>query len=198
MQLSITVEGSQLDNEMKDLLSSLTLEQKSKMAEQVAMETLKFSESRLSVKRARQQALEDMKKATESTNLEVDSNGKLVNSSGRYVSWDDQDKFQKLVKKYASLHDYFETVVLEEFMALTRDKVRELVRESPLINQAINAAAEEIKAELPKMVRDAMVVYFASQMEAMMTGLARTVVSQQNDRQLLNTIRETLASKGLS
>lgn len=195
MKIELNVEGSQLDAEVKELLANLTDEQKQGLAKDMLSSALQHTESLMLKSNAIEKALNE-------TNTKFGKNYELEGGTLRGSTWingsnfyDHKNYFNDRVKEYSAVGTYFRDVVLNEISTFAKSEVKNLVEQSSLINGAIDKAKATIEQSLPKIVHDAMVMYFATQMSSMMSGLASSMMQYKDQNELLNVIQRQLEEK---
>lgn len=201
MQITLDVNGSQLDSEVKELLAALTEEQKSSMAMDILAKTLANSESRMSIDIARDEAvkiinadrIDDYRKVK----WHSDRKRLITMSRGDDADYSDRERFEKLVKEKSDVASFFKDKVLASMVKVADEEVTAAVRNSVELTAAIEEAKKQIQSNLPKMVNDAMVIYFASQMTHMMEGIAGALFQSGNAKAITNQLQQSLASKGI-
>lgn len=197
MKIELTIEGSKLDGEVKDLLATLTPEQKQAMAKELLDRTIQSSELELLPDTVKQRALIATNQQFNS-NLKIEK-GKLV-SSGYYnsdVPYDQKRFYEAKLGEFGTTAGYFKDIVLKEITELGKTQVTKVVNESETIRGAVEKAIKAIEEDLPKMVHDAAVIYFASQMEAMMSGLTKSLMQSGSALQITQSLQQKLSEKGI-
>lgn len=200
MQITLEVNGSQLDNEVKDLLSKLTDEQKSQMGMEMLQKTLNNAESRMSIDTARSAAVVILNagiNAYDKVRWDVDRQMLVSVSRGDQADYSTRERFIAIVKEKSDVATYFKDKVLPAMVTAAEKEIVSSVKNSPEIAAAIDQAKKIIQEQLPKMVNDAMILYFASQMENMMRGVAQSMFQSGNAAQITQQLQQALANKGV-
>jgi hypothetical protein len=187
MKVEINVEGSQLDSEVKELLASLTPDQKREMAADILAKTLMSTESSLQMSIARQKALTKVNEIF-NTKYTLGSRNELSN----YPSYDHTRKFHELVKEYGDVAAYFKEVILAEILKQAQEMVKNTVEQSVVVKDALEQTKTELQNMLPKIVHDAMVVYFTSQMTSLMNTVAGNVFQTKANTELLSDLQNKI------
>jgi hypothetical protein len=196
MKIELNVQGSQLDAEVKELLVSLTQEQKQDMAQQILTQSLNNAESSIKISMVREKALADTKDKFKKEFL-INEKGQLSNNTYRGPEYDERDYFDKKVREYNDVGTYFKTEILGAMTAHAKSLVETEVKTSEAIITALEQAKAKIAEEMPRLVHDAMVMYFASQMQAMMEGVAKASLQTQHSGDMLQRMQQALSGKGI-
>lgn len=199
MQITLNVEGSQLDGEVKALLESLTDEQKKEMALNLLSKSLDQSGSELMLSTARSRVAEDYNKTiSHKTDQVICRNGKWYSAGydgtfSRELDWSTREKLDKLVDERSQVHSFFKQEVLKQMVKTAEDEVHALIKTSSKINEAIENATKTIEENLPKMVHDAMLMYFCTQMETMSRSIAGAMFQSGSQQKILQEIQQRLS-----
>jgi len=196
MKIELNIEGSQLDSEVKNLLDSLSAEQKNAMALDILTKTLNNSESKMKTSIAKEQALTDTNKKY-NKKYRLIKNDIATESDWGYVDCDHKIYFNNKVKEYNDVGTYFKESILKEMLEFGVSKVKNLIENSPIVNEALESAKEEIKTMLPKIVHDAMVLYFTSQITQMMNGISGALMQCGNSNAMLADIQNKLTQHNI-
>lgn len=190
MKIELNIEGSQLDNDVKNILGNLSDKQKNQMAENILTKTLNDCESRMKVSIAREKALKDTNEKFETKYILEE--GKLKSSNWSSPSYDHREFFDKRVKDYCDVGMYFKEYILESMLEHGKSLVSDVVKSSPLVTEAVSEASEKLREMMPKIVHDAMVCYFSSQITNVMMGVSSSLMMTNHNTQLLEELKEKL------
>lgn len=199
MQITLNVEGSQLDGEVKALLESLSAEQKKEMALNLLSKSLDQSGSELMLNTARSRVAEDHNKTiAHKTDHVIWRNDRWYMAGydgtfSRELDWSTREKLDKLVSERSQVHTFFKQEVLKQMVKTAEEEVHALIKTSPQINEAIENAKKTIEESLPKMVHDAMLMYFCTQMETMSRSIASALFQSGSQEQILRQIQQRLS-----
>lgn len=209
MQITLNVEGSQLDSEVKELLANLTQEQKQQMAMQLLTTALNNTTSSLNATVAEQLALDKLleetgrkyvKKLDHWNQLEWYYQTKNEDGSWSHLmstEYGDREKINKAITKAQSISSFFKSEVVDQLAATAKSQVKEMVESSEEINKAIEVAKEKITESLPQLVQQAMICYFSSHMTNMMQAVTSQFFQGQATQQLTTQIQNALVEKGI-
>lgn len=198
MQITLNVEGSQLDSEVKSLLASLTDEQKKEMAFNLLTKSLENSNSELMISVTRQRVADEFNK-NRSENDHVwwcDQKKdwlKMGMSAPINVDWSTRGELNRIVSERSQAHAFFKQEVLTQMVDTAQKEIKELIKTSPVITEAIQSAKKMIEDNLPKMVHDAMLMYFCTQMETMSRSIATTMFQSGQQEKILNELQQRLS-----
>lgn len=194
MKLTLNVQGSQLDDEVKELLKTLTQEQLSELALQAVTATLKDSSAKMNLSVAEGAALKELKdnrKDASSITIEALKSNRYLNQ------YRIRDDFNELVKKHANIRTTFEEQIVKKMFEHAEKHIEESVQNNDIIQSAIKEASNQIKNKFPEIVQNAMVMYFASQMEKMMQVVASNMMGTTANSNLLSDIQKALAEASI-
>jgi len=197
MEIKLKIDGGDFAGEVKDLIASLSKEEKMAMAKDVITRTLADSESRLSKDITIEKAFEELTKDGKHDKL-VLVDGELKEkssySSGRYdhPNTFDNDKFKVLVDKYHDVGGFFKQVILDQMLKNANELVVDAVKNSDKINTAINAAVKEVEGKIPEMVQNAMQRMFLEMMKSSVDNANHAAISSQNNTDQIQQIEDSL------
>jgi len=194
MQVTLNVDGSHLDSEVKDLLKTLTPEQMSSLATQMLQKSLDNCSSELMREAARVLVLEEYNKG-KSERDSVRWNGTGWVTDG-YMGYEIRDKLDALMKERTNSSTFFRTNVLTKIMDIATTQAEQMVKEDPVVKEAIDTALKGIKEEMPKIVHDAVMLLFCRQMQGMSTDLANSLFQTQSNTNLLADLQSKLQARG--
>ena len=86
---------------------------------------------------------------------------------------------------------------MQAMLTEAKSKVAEAVQNDPTVQAAIAQTVEAIKADMPKMVHDAMMVHFCGQMSQMSSNLAASMFQTNANTQLLAELQTQLNKSGI-
>jgi len=194
MQVTLNVDGSHLDSEVKDLLKTLTPEQMSSLATQMLQKSLDNCSSELMREAARVLVLEEYNKG-KSERDSVRWNGSTWITDG-YISYDIRDMLDALMKERTNASTFFRNNVLSKIMDTATAQTEQMVKEDPVVKEAIDTALKGIKEEMPKIVHDAVMLLFCKQMQGMSLDLASSLFQTKTNAQLLTDLQTKLQARG--
>lgn len=208
MEIKLKVEGSQLDAEVKNLLANLTIEQKQEMAIQVLTNVLSQTKSELNTSIAEQIALDVINTEKKQFFRQKSTWGDMVlfyrnkDAKGEWVghnnaTYEEKEKFNYKFREATSLSTYFKSTIVDQMVATAKNRVKELVESHDEINKAIEVAKKQIVEALPVMVQQAMVCYFSSQMQNVMSAVTNQYLKSQGDAELIGNIQKALSDNGI-
>lgn len=209
VQITLNVDGSQLDNEVKEILATLSQEQKQQMAMQLLTTALNTTTSSLNATVAEQLALDQLfAKTGKRYTRKLDHWNRqewYYQTKGEDGSWsalqstsyEDREKINKEITKSTSVSSFFKDTVVDQLVVLARTQVKEMVESSEEINKAIEVAKGKITESLPQLVQQAMICYFSSQMQNMMQAVTNQFFQGEATLQLTNKIQNALVEKGI-
>jgi hypothetical protein len=188
MELTIQVDGAQLSEEVKTLLSNLNEEQKQILTKEIISKVLKDSDSKLSISIAKEKALAKMKEELKDSELTINS----LEGNGYRVGYEAQDKFRKYVKEFSDIRAIFQDQIVNQMITYGKELVKENVEKSEIVKKAMDTAIAKIQEEMPKIVHDAMIVYFAANMQSMMGAITSAMFQSQSNQSMICGIRDQL------
>jgi hypothetical protein len=200
VQITLNVEGSQLDSEVKALLASLSEEQKKELALNMLSKSLDNTNSELMLGVAKERVAEEYNKdRAEKDHVMWSDLKKDWFKKGYNGLWDinvgygEREHLYKAVQSKCQAHAFFKEDVLRQMVRTAQSEVETLVKTSPVIAEAIESAKKTIQENLPKMVHDAVIMYFCSQMESMSRSIAATMFQSGQQDQLLAELQKRLS-----
>ena len=204
MAITLKVDGAQLSDDVREILDTLTNEQKQTMALELLTQTMQNAECKFSKRVGIDGAIKEMNKrrAERRKSGGHSSNGtffyhekdglKLRDSNRDYMDSSDRAEFDRLTKKYANVNTYFEEEILKEMLQVAVTKVAAAVDESDVLKNAIEAAVNEVQGRVPSMVQGAMQQLFFQNMSTMMITGAFMETERETTKQLLEGIQDRL------
>lgn len=204
MELTLQVDGTQLSDEVRELLDNLTPEQKQDMALQLLRDSMHDTETRFNKRVGIEQALEEMSSGKVKyqyvretphygdarmvlQRCRIDADARDWEKSWRSAERIEQDRFDRLTKYYAHPVTYFREDILKEMMRIGREKVENAVAESDTVQKALDEAVKGVVENLPGMVMHVMESLFARQMvEALSVHSITTEFTERHD----NAVKE--------
>lgn len=186
MKLTLDIDASTtFAGELKELLHALSDEQKAKLAEQLVVQVLSNVDSRLSTSRGIKQALAEMNEGRNGHEVLHWKDTEGLQTSG--ASWHshpsarDREQFQKLVRKYSDIAEYFNSFVFAEIAGLARKEVEERISKTPQVTELIDQAVKVAEQNLKHIVTSALT-----------SSLIRTIRNGLDRMDDLNLEHETL------
>lgn len=200
MQITLEVSGSQLDAEVKSLLETITPEQKSVLATQLLQKSLDNTNSELMRKAAIDKVTKEWNEGKHYTSDKVtykDGRWCRADNPEYTASYSDQDELNRRLKRHTEAGDYFRDKVMAAMLETGRAAVTSLVENDPVVKEAVKQAVDGIKDMMPKIVHDAMVVYFCSQLNGMSHSLASSMFQAGDNNKLLTELKDRLDRNGV-
>lgn len=198
MQITLEVNGSQLDQEVKVLLETLTPEQKNQMANQMLQKALDNTNSELMRKAAIDSIIAEWNEGKNDYNKVRYHNGTwydLRNDS--IANYSDREKLDKMLADRTQTSNYFRKEIMQAMLDKAKSEVENVVNNDAVVQAAVVQTIEAIKAEMPKMVHDAMMMYFCSQMQNMSNTMAQALFQSGSNQQMLQQIQNRLDQQGI-
>lgn len=159
MKLTLDIDASTtFAGDLKDLLHSLSDEQKARIAEQLVVQALSDSESRLSTSRGVARALSEMNEKRNGNDQLCWSPHKGLHRVGayNYVSAQDDLQFKKLVRQHADIAEYFNAIVFGQIAHLANEEVEKRIADSKQVTELIDKAVEIAQQNLKHIVTSAL------------------------------------------
>ena len=158
MKLTLDIDTSEtFAGDLKELLASLSDEQKARIAEHLVVQVLSDMDARTNKQRGIERALAEMneKRAPQDRLLWNAERG--LYSANRYSYYGgDNSTFQALVKKHADVYSYFNDFLFDEITKLASEEVEARIKESKQVNELVKKAVEVAEQNLPKIVTSAL------------------------------------------
>lgn len=202
MELTLQVDGTQLSDDVRDLLDNLTPEQKRDMAMQLLKDSMHDVESRFNKRVGVEEALAEMSnervlyrycKGRYGGQMELqrryqgDDTVSAYERDWREADRSDQQRFDRLTRFYSHPLTYFRETILGEMLRVGRERVEQEVGDSELVQNAINEAVKGVVANLPGMVMAVMESLFAKQM---VDALEQHSITAQYAERQENAVKE--------
>lgn len=159
MKLTLDIDASTtFAGDLKDLLQSLTAEQKARVAEQLVVQVLTNWEDRINSSRGVEMALAEMNEKRKNSERLLWSPHKGLYRAGSYsyVSSTDDAEFKRLVRKHADIAEYFNGVLFGQITELAGKEVKERINGSKRVKDLIKQAVEIAEKNLPQIVSSAL------------------------------------------
>ena len=190
MKLTLDIDASTtFAGDLKDLLHSLSDEQKARIAEQLVVQVLSESESRLNVARGVERALSEMNEKRSSNDRLYWSPHQGLHRAGSYsyISAQDDRQFKELVRQHADIADYFNHVVFGQIAKLASQEVEEKIKDSERVRELVQQAVAVAEKHLPQIVTSALTSVLVSSIRS---GLDRVENLNDNHNTLQSTVDE--------
>jgi len=177
MQVTLNLDVANVGETVGELLSSLSQEKKNEIAREVFVKIL------------------DEKFGLEREVFEEEVITSLLSSGSRYLNREDARtsyEFRQRMEGFKPLREVLLKATYRQVHVQLTSDIKEVVQKSKETKDLIKTVSEDLKAQLPSIIRDAMVMYFASQMTTIMEATARSLMQSQNAESLTNSIIERL------
>jgi len=174
MQIVLDVKSTDLDKEVTEILSCLSPEQKSEMAYQLVNLNLNSVSSELKVSAVREKIIAEYAEKDKHIRWnDVKNEWEVKNRYYDYsaVGWEEREALAKETSAKLGVNKFFRSDVLSALLTDAKAHCATAVKESPEMQEAIALAISAIKEEIPALVKQAMVLQFAQQLETCMATI---------------------------
>lgn len=194
MEVRLEVDAAQLSTDIRELLGSLSDAKKEELAVTILTETLKSGETTFARHIGIDKALDVINSGEEKRRYYFNTKKNTLETvDGHYwISEDVRARFNKLVKQYATFYGYFQEVILDKMLVVAVERVEEMVRNSEMVNKAIDAAVQEIEGQFPKVVQAAMQTLFFNTLADTIRNQKALTEDRESQKELLGQIQERL------
>jgi hypothetical protein len=160
MKVELQIDGSQMGETIQQVFNNLTKEQQLELARNTMLEWLK---SPIDFERQlyERQALEEVKKSRSGGFYNNNSDAEIMNGY----------EFREKMRTFKSTKEKMIAEITEATIRHYKETVSELVAKDEQIQAMLAVVKEELKNAFPKMVQDAMMIWFASKMDSIATAL---------------------------
>lgn len=159
MKISIDVDEGMVGKSVEDILQNVTPEQKNVIAQEIMKEWLKTTFVDHQRKVREQEVLKEVRNASSYNRTKTDA--ELLSD------W----SFQNAMKDWKSSKQVMIETITRQMADAYKEYVKDLVENDPAFKAMKEEVGKIVRESFPKMVHDAMIVWFSGQMEAVMQGV---------------------------
>lgn len=183
MQLTINVSEADFGHELKEIMDSLSPEEKKDIAREVLSKALnEVTDSQRTLREKEEEVFVKIRKGF------YNEKDKQQPAEQLRTHYD----YKKLMEATKSTKELALEDILKSAVATFKELSTTMVKEDEELKKIWIAATAQIKEDFPKYVHDAVVYYFASQLDSMKNGIMSASMMAQNAAMSIESIRQRL------
>lgn len=184
MQLTINVSEADFGTELKEIMNSLSQEEKKEIAKTVFLKTLnEVTDSHRTLIEKEQEVFKKIQDSLySSSKSEYDTPEKMRKHY----------KYEEFMRVAKSPKEEAIAAILSTGVATFKELATQMVREDEGLKKIWNACSDQIREDFPKYIHDAMIYYFASHLGNMQSGIQHAVMQANNAAMSLENINRRL------
>lgn len=185
MQLTINVSEADFGHELKEIMDSLSLEEKKDIAREVLQKALnEVTDSQRTLREKEEGVFE---KIRNSFYNEKDKQQTPEQLRTNY-------EYKRLMDATKSTKELALEEILKAAVVSFKELSTTMVKEDKELKKIWIAASEQIRVDFPKYVHDAVVYYFASQLDSMKAGIMAASMTAQNAAMSIEQIKQRIGT----
>ena len=190
MKIELNVEGSQLDSEVKDILSTLTPEQKQEMAKQVLVDYFKNYDNSLDNAWIQKTAVNEFRTELEKRKDSYDYSNYYRLTDQQLI--DTRYEVRNIIDRIKKQKRDFVCEILKESVEMARAEIKAMVEADEQIKKVKDEVLAEVKNSFAQLVKDSMLNYFSNQMSELFSSIHTNTSRNDYQSGTLQQIEERL------
>lgn len=183
MEVKIEIDASHLSNEVKEIFSVLTTEEKKIMANEV-MRSVLIETKDLDKPIYEEKILKELKEDSYNKNK---SDEQIKNGY----------QFNDKMKYYKSYKNELMDALVKEVKEYAKEHIKELIANDPEIKKATEETMNYIKSNFSAFVHDAMVAHFCQSMNTVTQGIGLALTQTEQLNRATQELHQRLINKGM-
>lgn len=186
MELKLNISDADFGAELKQIIDSLTLEEKKEIAKEVMVKCLnEITDCQRTLMEKEKQVFEQIKNQMSSYDTDKSKTPEQLRTHYKYAALMLEVKSPK------------EEAIKEILFAATssfKEQAKNLIDTDEKLKQLWDVTSEEIKKDFPKFIHDAMMYWFSSHLGNMQMGIQNSLMQAQNAAFSLKTIESRMVN----
>lgn len=184
MELKITISEADFGAELKDILDSLSHEEKKEIAKEVMLKQLmEVTDTQRTLREKEERVFEKVKQSLYGYDKDKYKTPEQLRTHYKY---------HELMRDTKSAKEMAVKVIINSAVSAFREHATKMIQEDEGLKKIWMAASAEIRADFPKYIQSAMTYYFASQLQNMQGSIMDASQQSMNTQFSIQQIQSRL------